>query len=213
MPGAAALPSHRDLALLGHRSRPLSRPDWLFELKWNGYRALALRGDVVRLVSRRGRDMAAEFPDVVAALETLPGDTALDGELVVVGNDGRPLADYLARTSRKTAARGIREAATLRPAAFLAFDILFDAGMDVRNERIEQRKARLADRVASGPHLRPVLPVEGDGAWLYTQADALGLEGVVAKRKGSLYRAGRTGDWLKIRTPHAIEMQRRRLDR
>lgn len=206
------LPSHRDLALLGLRSRPLSRPDWLFELKWNGYRALALRGDLVRLLSRRGRDMAAEFPDVVAALQALPRDTALDGELVVVGNDGRPLADYLARSSR-TAARGIREAATLRPAAFLAFDILFDAGQDVRNEPIERRKARLADRVPSGLHLRPVLPVEGEGAWLYTQADALGLEGVVAKRKASLYRAGRTGDWLKIRTPHAIEVQRRRIHR
>jgi bifunctional non-homologous end joining protein LigD len=208
------LPSHRDLALLGQRSRPLSRPDWLFELKWNGYRALALRGDVVRLLSRRGRDMAAEFPDVVAALQALPRDTALDGELVVVGNDGRPLADYLSRgRGSRTAAGGIREAATLRPAAFLAFDILFDAGEDVRNERIEQRKARLVDRLAAGPHLRPVMPLEGEGAWLYTQADALGLEGIVAKRRASMYRAGRTGDWLKLKTPHAIEVQRRRSGR
>ncbi len=63
--------SHRSLALLTARSRPFSSPDWLYELKWDGYRVLALVGDVVRLVSRQGRDMTGAFPEVAAAVGKL----------------------------------------------------------------------------------------------------------------------------------------------
>jgi bifunctional non-homologous end joining protein LigD len=206
---ATAVLSHRDLALLTARSRPFSSPEWLYELKWDGYRVLALRGDAVRLLSRQGRDMTAAFPEVVGAVATLPQGTALDGELVILDAEGRPLFDYLARAWRTTS-KAIREASVTRPATLIAFDIMFDAGVDVRSEAIEQRKKRLVERVPSGPHIRPLLPVEGEGEWLYQQAEALRLEGVVAKRKGSLYRAGRTADWLKIKTPHGVEVERER---
>jgi bifunctional non-homologous end joining protein LigD len=198
------LPTHRDLALLAPRPRLLSRADWLFELKWDGYRVLALRADRVRLISLRGSDLTDAFPEVRAELEKLAPDTALDGEVVMVGGDGRPLVDYLSR-ARGASTAGIGEGASARSAAFIAFDILFDGGLDSRAEPIEQRKERLVSRVLPGPHVRPIQPLEGEGEWLYAQADALGLEGVVAKRRRSSYRAGRTGDWLKIRTPLAAE--------
>jgi len=204
--------THRDLALLIARSRPFSSPDWLFELKWDGYRVLALCDEEVRLLSRQGQDMTAAFPEVTEAIRTLPPGTALDGELVILDDKGKPKFDYLARAWRKTE-KGIRDAAALRPATLIAFDILLDAGKDVRTEPIQRRKKRLIKRVPSTPHIRPLLPVENEGEWLYAQAETLGLEGVVAKRKGSLYRAGRSEDWLKIKTPHGIEAERKRFDR
>jgi bifunctional non-homologous end joining protein LigD len=92
----------------------------------------------------------------------------------------------------------------------MAFDILTDHGMDVRSEPIEKRKARLAARVSSTNHLRPVLPIAGNGEWLYAQAEAVGLEGIVAKRKGTPYPAGRSANWLKIKTEHGRAEEARR---
>jgi bifunctional non-homologous end joining protein LigD len=204
------LPTHRDLALLAPRPGLISRGEWLFELKWDGYRVLALRADAVRLVSLRGADLAQDFPDVCAEIEKLPPGTALDGELVMIGSDGRPLVDYRVR-ARRSSTRGIGAAASARRPAFIVFDILFDGGRDVRDEPIEQRKERLSILVSPGPHIRPILAVEGEGQWLYAEADALGLEGIVAKRKRSVYRAGRTGDWVKVRTPYAAGLARRSL--
>ena len=91
----------------------------------------------------------------------------------------------------------------------MVFDILADAGMDVRGEPIEQRKARLAERVPPTKHLRPVLPIVGNGEWLYGQAEALRLDGIVAKKKDTPYPRGRTRDWLKIKLATAGKLKRR----
>jgi bifunctional non-homologous end joining protein LigD len=200
--------THRDLALLSASSLPFSSPDWLYELKFDGYRALALRDHDVRLVSRHGRDLTAAFPEVSFAVSTLSPGTALDGEIVVLDREGRPQFAHLG--AWRSTPRAIRGALRNRPATLMAFDILADAGLDVRSEPIEERKARLATRVTPSPHLRPVLPVAGSGEWLYAQAEAMRLEGVVAKKKGSAYPRGRTADWLKIKTPQGRDADARR---
>jgi bifunctional non-homologous end joining protein LigD len=201
--------SYRDLALPTISARPFSSLDWLYELKYDGYRVLAMYEATVRLVSRQGRDLTAAFPEVASAVSALVAGTALDGELVILDAEGRPKFDYLARTWRSSPAE-IRRAVMTRPATMMAFDILIDAGVDVRDEPIEERKERLVTRVQRSPHLLPVLPVTSAGEWLFAQAEAMNLEGVVAKRKGSPYRAGRTSDWLKIKTQHgrAVEAKR-----
>jgi bifunctional non-homologous end joining protein LigD len=186
--------THRDLALLTGWARPFSSPDWLFELKYDGYRVLALRDGVLSLSTRQGRDLTAAFPEVAFALSALPAGTALDGELVISDAEGRPQFDYLARAWSTTTA-AVHRAALKRPATLIAFDILFDAGIDVRSEPIEKRKERLRARIPATPHLRPLVPIEAEGEWLFAQAEAMRLEGIVAKRKGSRYVAGRSRDW------------------
>lgn len=204
--------SPADLATLTARSQPFSSPDWLYELKFDGFRALALRGETgVRLLSRHGNNLTTAFPEVAEALLELPSRTVLDGELVVLDPDGRPRFEHLAR-AWLTSASAIKAAARRRPATLMAFDILFCAGIDVRRSPIELRKKWLAERVRKGRHLRPVLPVEAQGHRLFDEAVALGLEGIVAKRRGSRYRAGRTGDCVKIKTPHGREVEAKRFE-
>ena len=180
--------SHRDLALLTARSQPFSDPGWLFELKLDGYRLLAVRDDAVRLITRQGSDLTLAFPEVAEAVGTLPAGTAIDGELVILDQHGRPQFNYLARawSARPSA---IKNGWQTRPDTLMAFDILMDAGVDVRLEPIEKRKARLAN-VPLTNHLRPLLPIEGKGEWLYRQAEILELEGIVAKRNGSIFAQG-----------------------
>ena len=203
----------RDLSHALPRSRPFSSPDWLFELKFGGFRALALRQETgVRLLTRHGSDLTVAFPEVATALNALPERTALDGELVIFDADGRPQFEHLGR-AWLTSASAIKAASRRRPATLMAFDILVCAGVDVRSSPIELRKRWLAERVGKGRHLRPVLPIEAHGNRLYSEAVALKLEGIVAKRKGSRYRAGRTDDWLKIKTPHGREVEAKRVER
>ena len=203
--------THRDLALVSTSSFPFSSPDWLYELKFDGYRALALRDGDVRLVSRHGRDLTAAFPEVSFAISTLSPGTALDGEIVVLDPQGRPQFHHI--SAWRSSPRSLRGALRHRPATLMAFDILADGGLDVRSEPIEQRKVRLANCVKSTDHLRPVLPVAGNGEWLYAQAQALRLDGIVAKKKGTPYPKGRTVDWLKIKTPHGRDVEAKRFVR
>jgi bifunctional non-homologous end joining protein LigD len=203
--------THRDLAILTAAALPFSNPAWLFELKYDGYRVLTTRNGIVRLVSRHGRDLTAAFPEVSFELSALPPGTALDGELVILDAQGGTSFDHLAR-ARRSSPHAIRNAVRNRPATLMVFDILADAGTDVRSQPIEQRKALLAERVPLTKHLRPVLPIVGNGEWLYAQAESLRLEGIVAKKTGTPYPKGQTRDWLAIRTPHGIEVDAKRFE-
>jgi bifunctional non-homologous end joining protein LigD len=104
--------SERDLMLLTRAVRPFSGAGWTFELKWDGYRALALRGERVRLLSRHGTDLTAAFPEVAAAVANLPIGTALDAELVILDSTGRSRFDALTsrawRRSAGTIAQGVK---------------------------------------------------------------------------------------------------------
>jgi bifunctional non-homologous end joining protein LigD len=205
--------SERDLMLLTRAARPFSGAGWAFELKWDGWRALALRGERVRLLSRNGTDLTAAFPEVAAAVANLPIGTALDAELVVLDATGRSMFDAMKSRAWRRAAASIAQGVKSSPATLIAFDVLFAAGADLRELPLEGRKERLARLVPNTPHLRAMLPVEHEGEWLFAQAQSMRLEGIVAKRLGSRYRRGRTADWLKIKTEHARTEERRRFSR
>ncbi|HEX4574982.1 MAG TPA: DNA ligase D, partial [Gemmatimonadales bacterium] len=183
------------------RAEPFSKPGWVFELKLDGYRIRAAREDgEARLITRNGHDLAAGFPELARAIAALPYEGFIfDGELVVPDEAGRPSFQRLQNRARVSRALEVRRAAVESPAVLWVFDLLAFAGFDLRPLPLEQRKALLA-RVL--PRLGPLKYLEHfakDGEALYEQVVALGLEGIVAKKADSAYRAGRSPHWLKIR--------------
>lgn len=192
--------------LLADGRYPFSDPAWLFELKHDGYRVLAsVDAGVARLRTRNGADCTGWFPEVASSLAEIGGGPhILDGEVCVLDDLGRSDFERLQdRARRRRYVLGGDEV------VYCAFDLLVHAGKDVMAEPVERRKALLEKIVAGRPSLLYVGHVEGEGEWLYQQALALRLEGIVAKRKGSTYQPGaRSRDWLKIKRPGAVPAER-----
>lgn len=187
------------------------RDGWLAEWKWDGIRAQLVRRQGRTFVWSRGGELVTErFPELAAPATRLPDGTVIDGE-VLAWEDGAPLpfTRLSTRVSRKTLTRAVLAAA---PAAMVAYDLLEDAGIDVRARPLEERRARLADLVAAaGPPL--MLSAEVPGAsWddLAAQREASRarrVEGLMLKRRGSPYGVGRPrGDWWKWKVdPYAVD--------
>src|SRR6516162_4093584 len=176
-------------------------PEWLHEIKHDGYRMLAHHdGGRARLISRRGFDWGDRFPAIVAAVEALAVRTCtIDGEVIASNADG--LADFeLLRYRRRDAA-----------VTLVAFDLLQIDGRDLRDEPIETRKAELA-RLLDG--CRPGLVLNAvfhdPGPVVFEHACKLGCEGIVSKRRGSRYARGRSSNWLKVKNPDAPAVRRER---
>jgi bifunctional non-homologous end joining protein LigD len=179
---------------------PFSRDGWLFELKYDGFRLLAAReGGRARLFYRRGNDSTAVFPDVARALRTLPYDAILDGEVVVLDGEGRPSFSRLQKRVLLTRAADIERAAVELPATLFLFDLVGFEDFDLRGLPLVERKRLLARLLPRTGPLRYADHVATDGQALFDKVRARGLEGVMAKRADSPYRAGRSADWLKVR--------------
>jgi bifunctional non-homologous end joining protein LigD len=175
---------------LGQVRAPFDDPGWIFELKLDGFRALAhLRDGKAELVSRRGLVYRSRIFTALAA--QIPGDireqtAVLDGELVVLDAHGRPQFSELMHR------RGVP--------VFVAFDVLLLDGKDVRDLPLLERKRALRRAVRrSARAVQLVDHVRGTGIDLYALACALDLEGIVAKRADSLYRVEIPPVWLKIK--------------
>src|SRR5213083_1908128 len=189
------------------REQPFSKAGWLFELKLDGYRVRAGRegwGGEARLITRNGHDIAAGFPEIARALAALPYEGfILDGELVVPDQAGRPSFQRLQNRARVNRALDVRRAAVDSPGVLYVFDLLAFEGYDVRPLPLERRKALLEQIVPRVGPIKYIEHFEKDGEALYEQVVKLGLEGVVAKKADSTYRAGRSPNWLKIRADRA----------
>jgi bifunctional non-homologous end joining protein LigD len=163
------------------------------------------QGGRPRLRYRSGVDATASFPEVAAALARLPGrEVVLDGEVVVLGDDGRPRFQRLQRRFQARRA-DVGRAAALDPATFFAFDCLVEGGRDLRGRPLAERKERLRAVLAGQSAIRYVDHVERDGLALHEEARRLGLEGIVAKRADAAYVAGRSREWRKIRVERTGE--------
>lgn len=199
IPPAPALESLSPMLLTELRAVPTTG-DWSWELKMDGYRLLATTGPEARLQTKGGADASKWFPEIVASLAALPAGGIVDGEACVLDEIGRSDFDRLhARALRRRWTPGDD------PVIFCVFDALAAGGRDLRGEPIEKRKAALHKilRHSIGGLLE--MSSVDDGAWLYEQALALKLEGVVGKRSGSLYQAGvRSRDWVKVKRPGAV---------
>ena len=183
------------------REQPFSKPGWLFELKLDGYRVRAARqAGEARLVTRNGHDIAPAFPEIARPLAALPYEGLIvDGELVVPDEAGRPSFQRLQNRAKVSRALDVRRGAVESPAVLYVFDVLAFGGYDVRPLPLERRKALLEQIVPRVGPIKYLSHFEKDGEALYEQVVKLGLEGVVAKKADSPYRAGRSPNWLKIR--------------
>ncbi|NNM72621.1 DNA ligase D [Enterovirga aerilata] len=172
-------------------------PNWIHEIKWDGYRLLAFKsGKTVRMLTRRGHDWTARFPNIAEAVSALPVETAiLDGEAVIVDENG--VSDFSALQNALSDEHG----RVAKNAVFYAFDLLYLDGHDLRTLPLEERKARLGALVppAKDGFLRLSEHIEADGAAMVRSACQLGLEGVISKRRDRPYRSGRGEDWLKTK--------------
>jgi bifunctional non-homologous end joining protein LigD len=194
-------PDSVQLMLAESRERAFSGVGWLFELKLDGYRVLGARNGAARLLSRNQNDLSDCFPEVVRALRALPLDrVVLDGEVVALDEAGRPSFQRLQQRGQLRRPLDIRQAAVDIPVTFFAFDLLGFEDFDLRPLPLSTRKALLRKVVPSSGVIRYLDHFEEDGEVLYQQVQKLGLEGMVAKRSDSPYRAGRSANWLKIRT-------------
>jgi bifunctional non-homologous end joining protein LigD len=175
------------------------RPEWLHEVKYDGYRLIIQReGNRVRLFTRNGHDWSDKYPLIVeAALRNRCSSFVIDGEAVLLGVDGRPDFDGLHSRQHNDEVQ------------FYAFDILVADGEDVRKLPLSMRKtnlSRLFARRVDGIFLSD-FEHGGIGPDLFRHACLLGLEGLVSK-KDRLYRAGRSTHWVKMKNPKHPAMTR-----
>jgi bifunctional non-homologous end joining protein LigD len=172
--------------------------EWLYELKFDGYRALAIKsGGRVQLRSRNDNDFTARYTSIAGALSGLPDNTALDGEVVALNADGKPSFNML----QNYGSAGV-------PLIFFVFDLLLLNGKDVMAEPVVKRREllekrvlpKLSEPVRYSPELKASLKE------LIQSVKAQGLEGLVAKRRDSNYEPGlRSGVWQKMRVNQGQE--------
>jgi len=184
---------------------------WAFEMKWDGVRAVAyLAAERVKLLSRKGRDDTKAYFDVADELPKINVKTAiLDGEVVVTDAAGRPNFGLLQHRINLTKPADIERTAKTYPAQLMLFDILELNGQSLIKKTYQERREILENLIPPEPGSRIQAPpiFEGDLRAALETADQLRLEGVVAKRRNSIYQPGRrTHTWLKIKLHRAQEV-------
>ena len=188
--------------------QPFSNSEWLFEPKLDGIRALAfVKQGRVTLRSRTGNDLTDRFPAIVAELETSPcEDLVLDGEIAALNEHGLPDFGLLQR-SVKLAAKTVPGRPDLAPTIiYYPFDVLYFNGYDLGRVPLFKRKSLLEQVASHGESVQPVETVLGDGEVFFGAAKKLGLEGMVAKRRDSIYESGaRSRSWLKVKVVQSQE--------
>jgi bifunctional non-homologous end joining protein LigD len=181
---------------------PFDHPDWRFEPKLDGIRTLAYVGtDGTQLVSRTGRDQTERYPELESLARFVNAlQAVIDGEIVAAGPDGRPSFEMLQQRMNLHAAKDIEKARRKIPVVMFAFDLLWLDGKDLTHQPLERRRELLDEVVTETGPMRLTVIAEEDGEGFFELAQQLGFEGVVAKRRGSLYIPGRrTKDWRKIK--------------
>jgi len=205
LPGAEVKPMPTVIhpMLATSTTKAFDDPDWLFEIKWDGYRAVAFIDDGhVRLVSRSQNDLTAQFAELGTLPQFVKAERAiLDGEIVALDEEGRPSFSLMQqRTGFQPGKRRLARREGV-PVVYYAFDLLYLDGLDLRRVGLEQRKQLLQDRIAAGQsgviHFSDHYAEKGLD--LFEAAKQRGLEGIVAKKRSSAYQEKRSSDWLKIK--------------
>ena len=177
--------------------QPFDDKDWVFETKWDGFRAVAMaEPGRAKLYSRRGHDISAKYPSICAALAAIKHEAVLDGELVALDAQGRSRFQLLQNAGRNSARL-----------LYCVFDLLYLDGKDLRGKPLLERKALLEKILPNSPLLLYSAHVAGDGVKAFTRAKRAGEEGVMAKLANGRYHSGqRTREWLKVKASQEQEV-------
>ena len=172
--------------------KPFDHPDWIFEVKWDGYRAVAeIRHGDVSLYSRNLISLNQKFLPVAKSLQKLGYEAVLDGEIVVVNDQGHP--DFQMLQNYQKAGRG--------HLLYYVFDLLYFRGHDLTNLPLLRRKELLKKILPTDPKIKFSDHLPKEGVLFFNTVKEKGLEGIVAKHSQSVYRIGRRSrQWLKVKT-------------
>jgi bifunctional non-homologous end joining protein LigD len=182
---------------------PPAGDEWIYEVKYDGYRLEAIVTDRdVRLLTRRGNDWTDRFPGLARSISKLRlGSATLDGEVVVLDRSGR---------SRFTLLQQSLDAARDQDLTYFVFDLLRAGGADLRSLPLRDRRTKLEQlfrksKVAATGAVRLGQRLDGEGKVLLRAACKLGLEGIIGKRNGAPYASRRTSDWVKVKCSNRQE--------
>ena len=180
---------------------PFDDDQWLFEIKWDGYRALAyLEDGGVRLVSRNQNDLTGDYPELANLSDYIKARSAIiDGEVVALDEEGRASFSLMQQRTgfREVGRRGAKNRSI--PILYYAFDLLYLDGYSMMQVDLEERKKLLQSIVVTSDILRYSDHYIGNGVALHAAAREKGLEGIVAKRRESCYLQKRSREWLKMK--------------
>lgn len=177
---------------------PFSSKNWIFEVKWDGIRAIAYINDELSIRSRNQKELKDNFPEL-QELKELAGNLVLDGEIIVM-RDGKVDFQTLIKRIQATSPRENEYLSRKFPAIYVVFDILEKDGTSLIDKPLLERKRMLEENVKEGRNVVLSVFVEEDGEAFYKATLEKGLEGIIAKKKGGTYDAGRrSSSWLKIK--------------
>jgi bifunctional non-homologous end joining protein LigD len=206
-PGArvAPMPMFIPPALASLIEKPFSDPDWLFEVKWDGVRAVSrIRDGSVQLWSRSQRDITGEYPELSDLAEHVTAREAwLDGEIVVLDSEGR--SDFQKLQLRFGVRHPTAKLIEQSPAVYYVFDLLYLDGHDLQNVPLIERKSLLRQILHEDEKIRYSDHVVEKGAELFAAAAQQRLEGIIAKKASSPYPKGRGQWWLKIKLDQELD--------
>ncbi len=202
LPGArkAPAPAHLEPMLATAVTKPPTGSHWLYEIKWDGVRALCLvKNGSVEIHSRRGNRCEKQYPELQILAAQVDAKTAwLDGEICVLDDQGRARFEMIQpRISVKGEA--VARLAETNPATLFVFDVLYVDGYDVRSVPLEDRKRLLSSLVTPNQQIRISEAFETDGEHMFEAAREMGLEGILAKNRRSTYEPSRSTCWLKLK--------------
>jgi bifunctional non-homologous end joining protein LigD len=182
-------------------AKAFNGPDWLFEIKWDGYRAVAfIEAGRVRLVSRSQNDLTAQFPELGSLPQFVKAERAiLDGEIVALDDEGRPSFSLMQQRTGFQPGKRRQPRREGVPVIYYAFDLLYLDGLDLRRVALEQRKKLLQEKIVAGAVIQFSDHYAEKGLDLFEAAKQRGLEGIVAKKRSGAYVEKRSGDWVKIK--------------
>lgn len=196
-------------AVAGSLPRPDEERHWAYEIKWDGMRVVAFVDEdgAVRLQSAKPREVTASFPELAGLARATAGRAAvLDGEVVALDEQGRPSFGRLQQRMHVVDRHEVARRAAAVPVAFQVFDLLSFAGHEAVTLPYLERRRLLAELIAPGPAWNVPAHHLDDGAGLLEQMAAMGLEGVMAKRRDSPYLVGRRSPlWRKVKVRNRQE--------
>lgn len=198
---AAAMPASIGPMLATLTEEPPSGPGWLYEIKWDGVRAMVfLENAQVRICGRKGNSIAKQYPELSGITSQVRAESAiLDGEIAAVDANGRPSFERIQPRIMASDAGAIAQLSRTRPVVFFAFDLLYWNGYDLRSVNLAARRSLLERITSSGTVLRLSEAFHADPRELLQVVRSQGLEGIVAKRETSRYESARSKHWYKIK--------------